>query len=82
MTLSERHMAVRSFGTMAEFARLAGSLRGQLLIESESMLFNQPDSIGVAANLRDLVIRHDAEWRGFAGRLPQDGWAHSIVDQL
>jgi len=82
MTLAERHMAVRSLGTMAELARLAGNARGQLLIETESMLFEQKDSTHIAASLRDLVIRHDAEWRSFAGRLPQGGWAHAIVDQL
>lgn len=82
MTLAERHMIVRSLGTMLEFARLADSPRRQYLIETESMLFNDPDSPRVAANLCDLVNRHRAEWLSFVKRLPEGGWARTIIDLL
>lgn len=83
MTLSERHMVVRSLGTMAEFARLAHGPQADLLIEAESILFDKPDSIDeTAKNLRSLVARHQKEWHGFVDRFPEGGWAHEIVGKL
>ena len=82
MSSSERHMVVRSLGAIAEFARLAENPRGQHLIELESMLFSEQDSVPIAANLRDLVARHKLEWHAFRDRLPRDGWARAIVEQL
>jgi len=83
MTLSERHMVVRSLGTMAEFARLANSPQADLLIEAESLQFGDSDSTDATAkNLRDLIVRHQKEWHGFVDCFPKDGWARTIVGQL
>ena len=82
MSLSERHIAVRALGTMAEFALLAKNERGKLRIETESMLLDGQDSTSAAGNLRSLVDRHGAEWQVLADTLPKGGWARTIVDQL
>ena len=82
MTSSERHMAVRSLGTMAEFARLLSYPRGKNLIESESRLFNESEYTDVEANLSSLANRHAIEWQYFVKQLPKHGWARTIVDLL
>lgn len=82
MSISERHMAVRSLGTMAELSRLVDGDRTRALLESESMLLNEPDPALAANLMHDLISRHAAEWHGFIASLPKRGWARRFVEQL
>jgi hypothetical protein len=82
MTLPERHMVVRSFGTMAELARLTGSPDGHAAIEFEGRLLGDPDPVKAQEKLEDLITRHAAEWSDFVENIPNNGWANAIATQL
>jgi 7-cyano-7-deazaguanine synthase in queuosine biosynthesis len=82
MRPSERHIVVRSLGTMAEFASLSGNRHGASIIEKESLLFGDSDPKTVARNIADLSRRHAAEWQGFLSALPDDGWLRGLASQL
>ena len=83
MTIAERHMAIRSLGTMAEFARLENDPRATSLFEAESAMFGQAEPVAeITKNLKALVSRHAKEWQGFWDRFPEGGWEQAIVRQL
>jgi 7-cyano-7-deazaguanine synthase in queuosine biosynthesis len=81
MSTSERHMVVRSMGSMAEFAKLDRD-DSKSVIQSESMLFMNPKPTQVQIKLRDLIARHAKEWANYLENLPAGGWAHKFAEQL
>ena len=83
MTIAERHMAVRSLGTMVEFARLGTDPSTSSPIRTEIAMFGQVDPMSVSEQrFKELVARHKEEWQGFMERFPKGGWAQTIVSQL
>lgn len=83
MTTAERHMAIRSLGTMSEFAQLENDSRAILLFEAESAMFGQIEPAAqIVKSLTELVSRHAKEWKRFKDQFPEGGWAQAIVRQL
>jgi 7-cyano-7-deazaguanine synthase in queuosine biosynthesis len=82
MRPGERAVAVRAIATMAEFARLADSSGGDVVIKREAQLID-PDRYPMAEqNIRQLLRRHKSEWDGFMSSLPERSWVREIAGQL
>jgi hypothetical protein len=82
MTPGERDVAVRAISAMAEFARLADSPEGELVIDREARLIDSRNPGVVKAKLLRLIRRHRTEWDAFIGSLPNRSWVREIVGQL
>jgi hypothetical protein len=82
MTPSERAVAVRAVAAMVEFARLADSPDGLLVIDREAGLVdpNNPEAAG--GKLLRLLQWHQIEWEAFMSSMPNRSWVREIVDQL
>lgn len=82
MSCSERHLAVRSLGTMVEFARIGTTMKGAAAIEAESKLISPSEPESAAANLRALAKRHADEWHAYLASLPRRSWVKTFAGHL
>jgi hypothetical protein len=80
MSHSERAVAVRSIGLMAEFARLARLPPSDSTLTREARLINPGNTDLTAAKLLRLVQQHCGEWDEFVSALPPQSWVREIVD--
>jgi hypothetical protein len=82
MTPSERAVAVRAIAAMAEFARLADSPEGLLVVDREAGLVDPKNPRAVRAKLLRLLQWHRIQWEAFMSSLPNRSWVRESVDQL
>lgn len=82
MTSGERAVAVRAITAMSEFARLADSPDGALIVEREASLIDSANSKATQTNLHRLLKQHQFEWRAFMNSLPPRSWVREIEGQL
>jgi len=82
MTSGERVVAVGAISTMEEFARLADSPEGALVVQREASLINPDDPKAVQTRLARLIKQHQAEWSAFVSSLPKRSWVREIVGRL
>jgi 7-cyano-7-deazaguanine synthase in queuosine biosynthesis len=82
MTPSERAVAVRAVAAMAEFARLADSPDGLLVIDREAGLVDPKNPEAAGGKLLRLLQWHRIKWEAFMSSMPNRSWVREIVDQL
>jgi 7-cyano-7-deazaguanine synthase in queuosine biosynthesis len=82
MTPGERAVAVRAVAMMAEFARLADSPEGAVVLRREARLIDSANPAAAQTKLFRLVKQHQAEWSAFMSSLPERSWVREIAGQL
>jgi len=82
MTSGDRAVAVRAIATMTEFARLAQSPEGDLVVQGEAQLIDPDNPEAAQTKLVRLLRQHQAEWNAFLSSLPERSWVREIVGQV
>lgn len=82
MTPGERAVSVRAITAMAEFARLADSSDGALIVQREARLIDPTNSSATQTNLHRLLKQHQFEWHIFMDSLPERSWVREIEGEL
>jgi hypothetical protein len=82
MTSGDRAVTVRAIATMTEFARLAESPEGDLVVQREAQLIDPDNPEATQTRLVRLLRQHQAEWNAFLSSLPERSWVREIVGQV
>jgi 7-cyano-7-deazaguanine synthase in queuosine biosynthesis len=82
MTPGERAVAVRAIAMMAEFARLADSPDGAVVVQREARLIEPANPALAQTELLRLLKQHQAEWNGFLDSVPERSWVREIAGRL
>jgi hypothetical protein len=67
---------------MTEFARLAESPEGDLVVQREAQLIDPDNPEATQTRLVRLLRQHQAEWNAFLSSLPERSWVREIVGQV